>query len=266
MSDSAFNASIREASSIAFTYGWRVASFDSIDSTNAEALRAAESGADPGLVVWSLEQTAGRGRRGRKWQSNPGNLFMSIFLDVSFAEQEDFPQLSFVAALAVSDLVKELAPQMEDKVRLKWPNDVLADGAKLAGILLEGAGPGQVVVGIGLNLKRPQVRPAYPVTSIQHYKRTVKPEEALGPAVRCFHDRTARWAAGGFGPIREAWLEQAEGLNRFMTVVQGDTEITGVFKDLDESGALVLADEDGQKHTILAGDVMFGDAHTKQAG
>ena len=265
MSDPAFRSSIREASAIALSYGWRVAAFDSIDSTNAEAQRAAESGAEPGLVVWGREQTAGRGRRGRRWESSPGNLFMSIYLDVSFASQSDIPQLSFVAALAICDLVEELAPQMTDKLSLKWPNDVLADGAKLAGILLEGAGPGHVVVGMGVNLKRPNVRPAYPVTSIQHYKRTVLPEEALGPAVRCFHDRTARWAAGGFGPIREAWLEKAEGLDRVMTVVQGETEITGVFIELDDAGALVLQDEDGQKHTILAGDVVFGDVHTKSA-
>src|SRR5262245_61818354 len=117
--------------------GWRLIALDRTGSTNQEALRLARSGEAGPLWITAVEQTAGRGRRGRSWHSPPGNHYASLLLtDPGPADRA--PQLSFVAALALHDAVSALAPGLSSRLRFKWPNDLLLDGAKVAGILVEG--------------------------------------------------------------------------------------------------------------------------------
>src|ERR1700680_1561156 len=148
--------------------GVRLLAHDEIDSTNAEALRLLRQGEPGPLWITAQSQSAGRGRRGRKWLSAPGNLHASLLL-TDPGPVEDWPQLSFVAALAVHDAVVEVAPEIRPQLELKWPNDLLLSGAKFAGILIEGEGreeEGAVAIGIGVNCTAHPAGTAYPATNL----------------------------------------------------------------------------------------------------
>ncbi len=233
--------------------GFRRVAHEEIGSTNAEALRLAETGAPEFTLVTARRQTAGRGRRGKAWTSRDGNLFASIVL------RPDRPpatvsQLSFVVALAVGDLLDGL--RVNGAVGFKWPNDVLVDGAKISGILLEG-GQGHLVAGIGINLAHHPVDTPYPATSVLAKGGRADVEEATAGLAAAFQDRYRRWLADGFGPVREAWLARAVGLGREIRVTLHEGKVdTGVFSALDDSGALVLT-RAGTSRKITAGEIFF---------
>src|ERR1700724_2750639 len=148
--------------------GVRLLANDELDSTNAEALRQKRQGQHGPLWITAERQSAGRGRRGREWISVPGNLHASLLL-TDPGPAEHWPQLSFVAALAVHDAVVEVAPEISPMLELKWPNDLLLAGAKFAGILIEGEGreeEGAVAVGIGINCTAHPAGAAYPATDL----------------------------------------------------------------------------------------------------
>jgi BirA family biotin operon repressor/biotin-[acetyl-CoA-carboxylase] ligase len=239
---------------------FRLLAYECLDSTNNEAKRLAAAGAAHGTLIWAREQSGGRGRLDRSWTSQSGNLFMSVIL------RPDVPppraaELGFVASLAVADMVDRFVP-MTDQVRLKWPNDVLVDGAKLAGILLEAwlaaAGPVEwVVLGIGVNVVAAPTGTAYPATAL-HAHGSARPDaaavlETLGVTLA---DRIAEWQAEGFAPIRHAWLARARGLGEMLEIRHGGAPIAGRFLDLDLDGALVLETETGLRR-VTAGDVHF---------
>lgn len=226
---------------------------DEVGSTNAEALRLAEAGAHEFTLVTARRQTAGRGRRGRSWVSPEGNLFASIVL------RPDRPpsvvsQLSFVAALAVGDLLDRLGVQGD--IAFKWPNDVLVDGAKISGILLEG-GVGHLVAGIGVNLAHHPADAPYPTTSVLAKGGRAGVEEATVTLATAFLAWYRRWLDDGFAPVRDAWLARAAGLGREIRVALHEGKVdTGIFSALDESGALVLT-RAGTSRKITAGEIFF---------
>lgn len=226
---------------------------EELGSTNAEALRLAEGGAADLTLVTARRQTAGRGRRGRVWTSPAGNLFASFVLRPE-RPTAILSQLSFVAALAVGDLLDRLG--VDGRVGFKWPNDVLIDGAKAAGILLEG-GQGHLVAGIGVNLAHHPDDTPYPATSVAAKGGAAEVEAAVSGLASAFVTRYRAWLADGFGPVREAWLARAVGLGREVrvTVAEGRVD-SGVFSALDESGALVLTAA-GESRRITAGEVFF---------
>ena len=248
--------------------GYALIALDEAGSTNDEARERASRGAPEGTVVWARVQRAGRGRRGRSWVSPPGNLYFSVILRPA-CEARSVAQLSFVAALAVLDLVDGLVP---DRARCKWPNDVLVDGGKVAGILLESAlGPGGrvdwVVLGIGVNLaSHPGIEGPIPSASLADAgAMTLAPEEALPPVLAALARRRREWETQGFAAVRSAWLARAHGLGGPVTVANGERRLTGIFEGLDEGGALVLAQPGGERLSIAAGDVFFGDAEAAHA-
>lgn len=227
------------------------------DSTNLEALRRAREGAALPLWVTADRQNAGRGRRGNVWQSQGGNLFASLVLRPPAG---DFSQLSFAAALAASDMLAGFAPAAH--IQVKWPNDVLADGKKIVGILLEtvtlAEGP-VLVVGIGINLTSHPARTSYGATSLHALGgRVPSTEDGLLALADAWARWYGLWLKGGFAPLREAWLARAAGLGAPVTVRLAGLwgERNGLFAGLDESGALLL-DEAGATHKISAGDVFF---------
>jgi BirA family transcriptional regulator, biotin operon repressor / biotin---[acetyl-CoA-carboxylase] ligase len=231
-----------------------------LGSTNDEAGRLAREGAPEGTVVQALEQTGGRGRRGRGWESPPGNLYASTILRPRRPLAEA-ALLSFVAALAAADTARELLGPGPD-IRCKWPNDVLIGGCKFVGILLEADGraePEWLVIGTGINVRHHPGTPQYPATSLAD---AGAPEATVEDACRAYVIALARWYGvwrdGGFGPIREAWLGLAAGLGGPVTVrLAGRTE-EGVFAGLDTDGVLLLdRAADGARVRISAGDVFF---------
>lgn len=236
---------------------YRLVAYDSIGSTNDEAKRLAREGAAEGLVVSARRQSAGRGRRGRSWVSPEGNLYASLVLRPRAAAAAT-AQLGFVAALGIADAVAELAPGIA--LGCKWPNDVLANGKKLSGILLEaemaaGEQPDFVVLGIGINLVSSPRETSYPATSLaEEGINAVAPEAMLAAFVAHFAGWLARWRDAGFAPVREAWRQRAVGLGKTIEVRLAHDTIAGRFVDLDGEGALVLGLAEGDRR-IAAGDI-----------
>ena len=229
---------------------FELVALDSVDSTNDEAKRRAEAGAPPQTVVWSKTQNSGRGRRGRAWVSEPGNLYCSLILRPKCPAPEAV-QLTFVSALAVVETVERFAPKAE--VRCKWPNDVLLNGRKVAGILLEG-NPEWVVVGTGINVAHFPDETAFPATSLAAEGAAATVQETLEAFCQCFRKRAEVWRKQGFAPIRAAWLERAAGLGQPVTARLAKQTLQGTFADLDQDGALILETADGRQR-ITAGDV-----------
>ena len=238
--------------------GVRLVAHDVLGSTNAEALNLARQGERGPLWVTAQRQTAGRGRRGRAWISEPGNLHASLLLTAP-APMEHWPQLSFVAALAIHDAVVEVAADLEPQLAIKWPNDLLLRGAKLAGILIEGQGgaageAAAVVVGIGVNCASHPTDTDYPATDLA--AAGISPEMLLGALAVEMQRRLAQWSRGdGFASIRADWLARAAGLGEDVRVRLVDREIAGRFEALDPAGGLVLRLPNGDVTTIAAGDV-----------
>jgi BirA family transcriptional regulator, biotin operon repressor / biotin---[acetyl-CoA-carboxylase] ligase len=232
--------------------GYTLYRFDTLDGTNEEALRA---GAPPKSVYLSRCQTAGRGRHGRGWQSPDGNLYATICTQPP--ANRNPAQLAFVAGLAVLDAVSEMAPDAE--FSLKWPNDILAGGRKISGMLIE-AGDVGFAVGIGINIvSSPQddeVR--YPATNLQDFAGQSPDTEILLVALcRHFDNWHRRWSEDGFEPLRAVWLASAHRIGDTIAASTGVDRIEGRFQGLDADGALVLEDAGGLVHVVTAGDVFF---------
>jgi BirA family transcriptional regulator, biotin operon repressor / biotin---[acetyl-CoA-carboxylase] ligase len=226
-----------------------------VASTNAEALAHARAGERGPLWVTARAQTAGRGRRGRSWVSEPGNLYATLML-TDPAPPERAAQLSFVAALATHDAIIACAPALECRLDLKWPNDVLLDEAKLAGILIEAEGtrPLMVAIGIGVNCRHHPAGTDYPATDLAAAGAAVTAENLFAALSIAMVERLRMWQAA-FAPIRAAWLARARGLGGELTARIGGRTLTGRFEMLDEAGRLVLRLPDGAVETIAAGEV-----------
>ena len=246
------------AAALSLPGSYRLHFYQTIGSTNDEAKRLAHLGAPEGTLVWAGEQTAGRGRRGRSWASPPGNLYLSLVMRPGGAPGRA-AQLGFVAALGLGEAIERLAgPALY--LRYKWPNDLLANGRKLAGILLESETTADgavdfVVIGTGVNLLSRPDSTEYPATSLaEEGIATVMPALLLEAFVRRFDRWASRWREAGFAPVREAWLGRASGLGEVIRVRLERATLTGRFLDLDENGALLLDSAEGRRR-VAAGDV-----------
>ena len=228
---------------------------DTVGSTNAEALACGRAGERGPLWITAREQTAGRGRRGRDWVSEPGNLFATLLL-TDPAPPERAPQLSFVAALATHDAVAAVAPALVARLAFKWPNDVLCDGAKLAGILIEAEGtrPLMVAVGIGVNCRSHPEIAGYAATDLAAAGAAVTPERLFAALSAAMVQRLREWDIG-FASIRAAWLRRAGALGGELRVRLGARDVAGRFETLDEAGRLMLRRPDGAIEMIAAGEV-----------
>lgn len=237
----------------AWPSGTRLLRLDDVDSTNAEARRRAEAGEGGPLWITAARQTAGRGRRGRVWDSGTGNLAATLLLRPD-APPAAAAQLSFAAALAVADTAAHFAPQAA--ITVKWPNDVLADGRKLSGILLE-AGDGWLAIGIGINLGEHPADTEFPATSLAALGVTPPaPDAALAVLASSFAQWLAAWRAHGFEPLRAAWLARAGGLGLPIRARLPHEERHGAFEGIDATGALLLREASGVR-AITAGEVFF---------
>ncbi|SON54922.1 Bifunctional protein BirA [Hartmannibacter diazotrophicus] len=240
--------------------GFRSLFFETVTSTNELAKEGARAGEPTGLWVRAGRQESGRGRQGRQWVSPPGNLYASLLL-VEPALPGTIGQLPLVVALAVHDAVSAILPPMlRPALEIKWPNDLLHDGAKLCGILIEGekVAAGQaIVIGIGLNLRHHPQTAGYPATDLAALGCPVTPEEMFAHLARAMARRLAEWRSGGFAALREAWISRARGLGLPIRVRMPRAEFEGVFEALDSEGHLLLRLADGRLETVSAGDIFF---------
>jgi BirA family transcriptional regulator, biotin operon repressor / biotin---[acetyl-CoA-carboxylase] ligase len=252
--------------------GYRLAAFDSIGSTNAEALARARDGERGPIWLVTSEQTAGRGRRNRPWVAPRGNLASSILevIDVSPAVAAT---LGFAAGLALEAALQKVSLEAslrsagsdDMKFSLKWPNDVLAGRQKLAGILLEAEAVAgdrlAVVVGIGTNVVAAPEGTPTPATSLSALGVQIGAEELFTVLSDAWAEFRGIWDYGrGFGEIRQRWLARAAGLGQPVAIRTGGSAVEGTFDSIDETGCLMVRTSGGRLVPISAGDVYFGSA------
>ncbi|RZI99956.1 MAG: biotin--[acetyl-CoA-carboxylase] ligase [Brevundimonas sp.] len=239
---------------------------DQTDSTNAEARRRAEAGETGPLWIAARRQSAGRGRRGRAWDSDSGNLFATLLTTTRKAPAEA-AQVTFIAALAVADLLDLYAPA--SLVTIKWPNDVMLAGQKASGVLVEsGAHPAGglwLAVGIGVNLAEAPTGTERPATALAHHLSAdhvapPKVEAAAQQLAEAFAVWAERWETLGFQPILDAWRARTPGLDGPAVARLGHETVEGRAEGVAEDGALRLRLADGSLRLVSAGDVFFGEA------
>ncbi|HEY7230628.1 MAG TPA: biotin--[acetyl-CoA-carboxylase] ligase [Pseudolabrys sp.] len=248
----------REATDLA---GVRHMNYETLGSTNAEALALARGGERGPLWISARTQSAGRGRRGSHWTSLAGNLHATLLLtEPSPAAQA--PQLSFVAALATHDAITACAPQLGPELKVKWPNDLLVKKAKVAGILIEGESQPAfaVAIGIGVNCAGHPDDTDYPAADLAGLGALVVPDNLLQELAAAMQKRLAQWRGRqGFAATRADWLKRAAGLGETLQVRLPERELSGRFQGLDDAGRLLL-DQVGKVTAVTAGEVFgFGE-------
>jgi BirA family biotin operon repressor/biotin-[acetyl-CoA-carboxylase] ligase len=258
----------------AISRGYRVLSYDEVGSTSTEAVRAAEAG-DVGEVWFaSLKQTAGRGRRGRVWETPSGNLAASLMI-VPDCDPSIAATLGFVAGVALNRALGAVLPTglvktgidgadgQGARIALKWPNDLLADGAKLAGMLLESAkrpdGRAAVVIGIGVNIVSAPSGLPYPATSLRDLGVEVSAETIFAALSDEWVAAYELWDNGRNVPaILNLWRGAAAGIGAEVAVSRDGGVVRGIFESIDDTGRLIVRANDKSRIAISAGDVHFG--------
>ena len=234
---------------------WRLETYETLASTSEMCrARAAEPA---GLVVMARRQEQGRGSFGRAWDSPAGNLYISVLLHPS-GRLGDGGLWSLLAAVALADAVRPLLPDPA-ALRLKWPNDLLLNGGKLAGILLDSAGDGQggfasLVIGIGVNLAHRPDLPDRPTARIADVVTPPSPDVFANALLASLADYVSLQAAEGFAPIRAAWLRYGPPLGTPLRLTQGSNEAHGNFAGLAENGSILL-NVDGAIRPYAAGEI-----------
>ena len=283
--------------------GHRLHVHESLGSTNTQAMDLARQGERGPLWVVALRQEAGRGRRGSHWASLPGNLTASLLWPVSDVDPVQVPSLGFVAGVAlIAALKRTIRPSHPEQpiksphpeapersggglqfahdplepcfeaagascFRLKWPNDVLVSGAKLAGLLLEAethpGGRRSAVIGFGVNVAAsPQDLP-YSATSLSQSSHDTRAEDLFDYLSDEIVAAARLWNRGcGFSSIRRLWLNDAAGIGAPVSVRVGGEIVHGIFETIDEAGRLVVRSDDGTRRTVTAGEVHLGSAAT----
>jgi BirA family biotin operon repressor/biotin-[acetyl-CoA-carboxylase] ligase len=240
-------------------------------STNTEALKRALAGEPGPLWVMARRQTQGRGRSGRQWASEPGNLYASLLQRLA-CPQSVVHQLSLLAGVATVEAIAAAAGAPVPGLRLKWPNDVLIGEAKCAGILPEsqiwrGGSEVVVVIGIGINLASHPTGLGRAATHLAEHGLGLAPEAMLGFLAESIQRWIGAWDCGaGFSRVRAAWLGYAGAVGESLTVDTGRERIAGTFLDLDDGGALVMRDAQGQPRKLTFGDVTLAQAAAKDRG
>lgn len=243
---------------------YHLLSYDVLDSTNEEAKRLAGGGASHGAVVWAKRQTHGRGRMGRDWVSAEGNLFVSVLLSPE-CDLATCSQLSFVAAVAAAETLAGIVPGNEE-ITCKWPNDILLNGKKLGGILLESFTTMDeynrerqwVVVGVGINVDSFPEHVMFPATCLREAGvEIISAKIVLSRFVYNFIHQYDAWVKAGFKPLQKEWMKRAYRIGHGVEVIVGDKQMHGVFDGIDASGRLLVRQESGAITGIAAGDVFF---------
>ena len=240
-----------------------ILAYAEIDSTNAEARRRAEAGAVEPVWITAKRQTAGRGRRGRAWSTEIGNLAATL---LTFTDKPpvEAAQVAFVAALAIADLFERYVPA--NLVTIKWPNDVMIAGLKASGILIESGtradGSLWLAIGCGLNLDHAPTNTERPATRVGDHlrhdvSRVPKVDDAMAAFAPLFAERLAQWERQGFAAIAADWTRRADGLGKPCVVRLDSETLHGIAEGLEPDGALRLRLDTGETRKITAGDVFF---------
>lgn len=237
---------------------WPRIMLDTVDSTNCEAFRQADKNNGGSQWITAKRQTEGRGRRGRPWSSPDGNFYGSLLL--RGGDDKRAHELCFVASLALRDVLAEFAGPLLP-LTIKWPNDVLANERKCAGILVEsrtaGLGRCETVIGIGVNLRAHPTDTAFAATDLAREGVTLDPDDVFTALAPKLEARLQTWRRSkDFSEVAEEWLRHAYRLGRTVHIRGEDPARDGIFKGLTEQGAMRLEMMDGTERTVIAGDVV----------
>ncbi|MCA3313765.1 MAG: biotin--[acetyl-CoA-carboxylase] ligase [Roseomonas sp.] len=238
---------------------FRLECHEVLESTSSLVKQRAEEAAAEGLAIQALRQSAGRGRQGRGWASPAGNLYLSVLLRPEVPLREA-PQWSFVAAVALAETLTALLPEAA-ALKLKWPNDLLLQGAKAAGILVEtGVATNNaldwICIGMGVNIATKPSLADRPTAGLAEYLGAPPAPAAVAQSLL---EGLAHWHGvrlkQGFAPIRDAWLRHAPTMGAPVSVKRDGALIEGNFAGLSPEGGLLLA-KDGKVQLILAGEII----------
>lgn len=239
--------------------GYRHLELPQVGSTNQVALEYAQNQDGGKLWITASRQLQGKGSRGRTWVSEPGNLFASLLLRNTI-KAERLATLTFVASLAVYDALTHFVD--EERLSLKWPNDVLMTGAKISGILLENHlqknQDAAIIIGIGINCAHNPKDTTHIATNIHNSGVKIEPNDVFQILVTAMDKWLNVWDFGNnFTDIRSAWLQRAKGLGSEIIVQMPNGQRTGIFEDLDHNGCLILKTQDNVRHKISTADIFF---------
>ncbi|MGH1349856.1 MAG: biotin--[acetyl-CoA-carboxylase] ligase [Methyloligellaceae bacterium] len=244
--------------------GYSLLAYEEIGSTNTEAMSLARDNSEDHLWLWTLKQTQGKGRNGRIWESRQGNLHASLILQLN-CEVNTVAQLSLLAGVAAYDALALLCDSsVVNQIRLKWPNDLLLDGAKIGGILLESTKQADqktvsVVLGTGMNLAYHPELDDKKTTNLSMYKQEIEPRQALESLAKATADWLKIWDLGkNFDQIREAWTLRGQKIGSPIKVNSGREIIHGHFAGLNETGGMILQLSTGAYKDVHFGDVILG--------
>ncbi|MCC8397882.1 MAG: biotin--[acetyl-CoA-carboxylase] ligase [Rickettsia endosymbiont of Labidopullus appendiculatus] len=233
--------------------------FDEIDSTSSEAIRMAKACSDGNYVILAKNQTKSHGRNSRIWHSSLGNLHVSILLNHKI-NLSYIPQLSFVMAIVVYKTINSLTASSGNSIKLKWPNDILINDKKVSGVLLESISINNnnyLIISIGVNIKESPVNIDQLATNLSDENIEVKdPEYLLDILMINFEKYFSRWKEQGFSKIRQYWLKNAYKLGEIVSINDGNTKISGIFKDIDENGSIRIQLDDGKIVTSLSSEIL----------
>ncbi|BFM15426.1 biotin--[acetyl-CoA-carboxylase] ligase [Maricurvus nonylphenolicus] len=241
--------------------GFRLFAFDEIDSTNTEAKRRADEGCVNKSVFWATTQSKGRGRKTRSWISDEGNLFVSVLVK-DMAPAEKLANLSVIAAIAIGETIADLAPADCD-IKYKWPNDVLINGRKVVGILLESGIYKEshwVVLGTGVNVSSnpPDSEIMYPAANLKRCGIDVEVADLLSHYLDKLDGYLAQWQTQGVAELIKIWRARMAGLGQRIHVqLTEDERVSGIFKELSDEGILILQTDSGQEQEVFSGDVFL---------
>lgn len=236
---------------------WRLECYDELTSTSDVCLERARAGEKPGLALLALRQTKGRGSRGRNWVDAGQSLALSMLLDGQQAGQDALGGWPFLASLAFFEGLAETMPAARDHLMIKWPNDILLDGQKLGGILIEREGR-CLIIGMGANLARSPATDAIgrEAAFLGRYGEPPHPRavaEAILAQITRWRDV---WEQQGFGILCAEWMKRAHPVGTPLVVNGGTTYEKGRFAGLAADGRLLLETENGMK-TIATGDILL---------
>lgn len=232
---------------------WQIMAFDELESTNDTALVYSRQAKGKRYVIKANSQTKGRGRRGRSWLSLSGNLFFSLLFEFDITKAGE---LALLCSLNLQQCINKIRDDAD--VCLKWPNDVLLNGAKVSGILLEKAEGNYVIAGIGVNIKQsPQnAEMLYPTISLKEAGIDIEADEFLRLYLESFDNNMKLLEDKGFDYLRLQWIDKAKGIGKTIVVKQNDKILKGIFAGVDDDACLLLKDNEAV-HKILVGDVFY---------
>ena len=239
---------------------WRLIVKEETTSTN-EDVKNLPAGSDKTAICAAI-QTVGRGRMGRRWISPKGNLYVSVCVELESLRQAEI--YSFLSAVALASAIEDVCPGIG--IKCKWPNDLLINGKKVSGILLETDGVGRLISGMGVNIvKFPEDKMLYPVTSLEACGFEVTREQVLERLLYWFDFWQKRFQSEGKTPVLEAWKQRAYGIGEHITVNLPDKRLEGTFDGLDKDGYLLL-NKEGKQIRVATGDVFFGRTEGNENG